>query len=263
MNILRTWLLWIYLVGAVHVHAQLCGEFVDSTGILYNIGALKSPSKDYVVTLSDMNYTIDFFINICMPVLTIQCNEKNVAGCQVWVPMDGSVNGSAVLGSATTLTMEDGKLKGVDGYGVTACFFGGTDNRSFEIDFICEPIVGDGLPIYIGESKADLHYNFTWPSIYGCPFGYHPPPPTPVPAPSNNETSSGLSTGSVLLIIFFVVVVVYVVGGILFNRLYRNATGINLIPNLEFWGSLPGLTKDGIMFVVSTIRGNPEAYQKI
>lgn len=42
---------------------------------------------------------------------------------------------------------------------------------------------------------------------------------------------------------FFVLLVVYLVAGILFMKYRRGATGKEVIPNLEFWSSLPGLIK--------------------
>ncbi|KAL4222547.1 hypothetical protein ACF0H5_018586 [Mactra antiquata] len=68
--------------------------------------------------------------------------------------------------------------------------------------------------------------------------------------PDNNKKH--ISTGSVLLIIFFVLITVYLVGGILFMKFFAGAQGVELIPNYEFWSSLPGYIKDGCMF---TCRG--------
>lgn len=45
-----------------------------------------------------------------------------------------------------------------------------------------------------------------------------------------------------------VIVVVYFVGGVLFMKFKREASGKDLIPNVEFWSSIPGLVKDGIKF---------------
>ncbi len=42
---------------------------------------------------------------------------------------------------------------------------------------------------------------------------------------------------------FFVLLTVYFVGGILFMKFGRNSTGIEMIPNLSFWKSLPGNIK--------------------
>ncbi len=42
---------------------------------------------------------------------------------------------------------------------------------------------------------------------------------------------------------FFVAVVVYFAGGIAYMRFKNHAEGLDMIPNLEFWASLPGLIK--------------------
>jgi hypothetical protein len=45
-----------------------------------------------------------------------------------------------------------------------------------------------------------------------------------------------------------VVLVIYLVAGILFMKYKRGATGKEVIPNVEFWSSLPGLIKVGGYF---------------
>jgi len=248
-------MLWLYLVNPIL--SQTCGEFVDSNGIKYNIGPLKNTAKDYNATYSNTEYNYDYFINICTPVLTTNCGS-NVGGCQVYTSKKDGKSTSVNIGSSS-LVLQDGKSKGVDGYGVTASFTGGSGGRSFEIDFPCEPNAGAGTPSFSGEAPS-LHYNFQWPSIYGCPVNYAPPSPGPSPSEGG---SSGLSGGSILLIILLVLVVVYIVGGILFNRFYRHESGVGLIPNLEFWSTLPGLVKDGVMFIVNKARGTSGSYQQV
>ncbi|XP_053373167.1 cation-dependent mannose-6-phosphate receptor-like [Mercenaria mercenaria] len=68
----------------------------------------------------------------------------------------------------------------------------------------------------------------------------------------NTPSNKKISTGSVLLIIFFVFLAIYFIAGILFLKSARGATGTELIPNYDFWTSLPGYIKDGVMF---TCRG--------
>ena len=36
---------------------------------------------------------------------------------------------------------------------------------------------------------------------------------------------------------------VYLVAGILFNKFHREQTGVDMVPNVDFWKSLPGLAK--------------------
>jgi hypothetical protein len=65
--------------------------------------------------------------------------------------------------------------------------------------------------------------------------------------------------------VFFCLLFVYVVGGFIFLKFVRKAEGIEAIPNYSFWGMLPGLIKDGIVFAVNKCRRNDDSsrYEKI
>ena len=64
----------------------------------------------------------------------------------------------------------------------------------------------------------------------------------------------GLSGGSIFLIILLVAVVLYLVGGVLFNKYRRGATGTDVLPNKAFWLDLPGLVAEGCRFSWHKIR---------
>jgi len=121
------------------------------------------------------------------------------------------------------------------------------DARLTEIDFVCDENAGTGSPSFLGESPTH-HYTFSWPTQYACPGG--------------GGGKKGLSVGSILLIILLCLVVVYIVAGILFNKFRRDLTGIELVPNVTFWTSIPGLVKDGVMFLVGKVRGR-SGYQSV
>jgi len=78
---------------------------------------------------------------------------------------------------------------------------------------------------------------------YGCPT-----------KPGSGLDGSGLSLGSILLITLLVIVVVYVVGGMAFQYRFREARGVDMVPNLEFWKTIPGLVKDGCIFTWAKIQ---------
>jgi len=67
--------------------------------------------------------------------------------------------------------------------------------------------------------------------------------------------SNGLSGGSVLLILLFVFFAVYLIGGVAFNKFRNEATGIDLVPNLEFWQTFPHLVKEGCLFTYGKVTG--------
>ena len=98
------------------------------------------------------------------------------------------------------------------------------------------------------------------------PHCYDPTAPTPpcLPHPrpaglqglraASPSSDSGLSAGDGLLIAFFVILAVYMIAGMLLN--YRaGATGVELVRNLSFWKSLPGLIKDGCRFAFVDLFG--------
>jgi len=52
----------------------------------------------------------------------------------------------------------------------------------------------------------------------------------------------------------------------LYKRAVLGASGIDLIPNISFWTTLPGLIKDGYLFFISPCIGSRseyDAYERI
>lgn len=78
-----------------------------------------------------------------------------------------------------------------------------------------------------------------------------------VVVPPADTGSSGLSGGSIFCIAFVVFLVVYCIGGAVFNTTTKGTTGVESIPNVELWRSLPGNVKAGIAFTKSKIAGTP------
>jgi len=218
-------------------------QFVDNQGNQYDLSPLQNNMNDYFQNFPTQKW--DVWINVCRATLTNLCGAGSAA-CQQWDP--NSPTGKATLGLQKTMVLSNiQKPSTKSPYGVTAQFTQGGDGRAFEIDFQCNPGGGIGIFGFLNEDPKK-HYNFAWPTEYACPL--------------NVNVSHGLTGGSILLIILLVLVVVYLVGGILFNKFKRQATGLELIPNFEFWASIPGLVKDGCQFVINkTIRRG--SYQQV
>ncbi|XP_011667137.2 uncharacterized protein LOC105439633 [Strongylocentrotus purpuratus] len=64
-----------------------------------------------------------------------------------------------------------------------------------------------------------------------------------------------ITVGGIVCIIFALLVLVYLIGGILYQKFRRGATGKELIPNYGFWSDFPALVKDGFMFPIELCRG--------
>ena len=65
------------------------------------------------------------------------------------------------------------------------------------------------------------------------------------------ESSSGLSVGTIFLIIILALVVLYFVIGIPICYFVLHKRGVEIIPFVSFWKELPGLVKDGFLFIIS------------
>lgn len=65
---------------------------------------------------------------------------------------------------------------------------------------------------------------------------------------------TGLSWGWFFLICISVALFLYLSIGIFYNFKKLGVTGIEAIPNVDFWRDVPGLTKDGIAFSITTIK---------
>ncbi|KAF5293750.1 hypothetical protein FQA39_LY03235 [Lamprigera yunnana] len=78
---------------------------------------------------------------------------------------------------------------------------------------------------------------------------------------------TGLSLGSALLILCATIFGVYFIGGALILHCLRGARGREMIPNIDFWTSIPGLVKDGLVFLLSgcnpSVISSAESYDRI
>lgn len=243
------WGVYCILVVALFVlesQSQPTCTYKDAKGNEYDFTALTNNEKDYHIPKgSATNVKWDIYLNMCRALVQDICASGS-AGCQQWDPSKG-VGGRASMGAYAGSTYAATPSKtGTDGYGVTIQYINGDGNRQFEIDLTCDYKTDIGAPVFT-EENPKLHYNFQWATKYACPKGS-----------SGGGGGGGLSGGSIFLIILLVGGVVYLVGGILFNKFKRQATGVEIIPNVGFWTSLPGLIKDGVMFIVHKItrRGN-------
>jgi len=66
---------------------------------------------------------------------------------------------------------------------------------------------------------------------------------------SSTPSASKLSGGTFFCIFLLIIIVLYIVAGILYNKFRKHQEGLHLLPNFEFWRIVPGLIKDGALFV--------------
>lgn len=75
--------------------------------------------------------------------------------------------------------------------------------------------------------------------------------------------SRHVALGVLRVTAFFVFCPIYFGGGAFYNFKVKGKRGAEMVPNLEFWQSLPGLVKDGCKFswaqtqvFIAKLRGN-------
>eukprot|EP01092_Planopodium_desertum_P014843 TRINITY_DN760_c0_g2_i1.p1 TRINITY_DN760_c0_g2~~TRINITY_DN760_c0_g2_i1.p1 ORF type:complete len:267 (-),score=85.03 TRINITY_DN760_c0_g2_i1:60-860(-) len=236
----------------------------------YNFNALRNggqSSGDWFLP-SNANQDWDIFVNFCGGVNAAFCGT-DCAACQVW---DYS-NGFACLGKWSTMTWSvvSGKL--------VAKFPGGAGGRNMKTTFTCVSGGGNGAPKYTNEAPP-LEYNFDWSTASACPSttggsttgtvsssttggdtsGDTTTGDTTGSASSGEHKKGKLTGGDIFLIIFFVGFGVYFIVGIIVKKAVFKAEGKDILPNSGFWTGLPGLIKDGFMFIVNkTCRRNYSA----
>lgn len=119
----------------------------------------------------------------------------------------------------------------------------GESNRMLDIQFSCDPKNPVPSNSAITVKNNGLNYDIVFPTCYACEKG----------CPGGEKPKSGNGFFGIFFIIFVIVFSVYCVGGVIFNIYKNEKKGLEAIPNRDFWGALPGYTKDGIVYSTTTI----------
>jgi len=229
----------IFLLGLIITQTlALCGIETKSGKI--DLGGLTNGQTDYFIKRNTYpNQGWDLFINACRGVVTTVCGA-DVACCQQWDAT--SPTGHASMGKFSSVTYA-ALQSGAEG--VVGTYTGGDGGRNMEIDFACDKNAGTGSPKFAGESPQ-LHYNFVWATSHAC---------VKHGGGGGSSSKKGLSGGSIFLILVLVLVVVYFSAGIAFKKFRLHSEGRDILPNVDFWTSLPGLVIDGFKFLINKARG--------
>ncbi|XP_052096026.1 cation-dependent mannose-6-phosphate receptor-like [Mytilus californianus] len=220
-----------------------CSCRTESSNFVFNLKPLSQPNNPSLVA-TDSKGGYKYIYNPCDPMTVCKTGggEKDIAVCQ------------QSIGTTTTYYCA-GKESG-------SIFQGDLQAGSLSMKFQCtaddaqktirtttiQVVCGDGNTLEFVKDSS-------------------PKPPKPQPEgiyvlklttqhACVKGGSGGLSTGSVILLIFFILLIIYLVGGILFMKFMRGASGIEMVPNLELWKGLPSLIKDGFVFVSKGCKAN-------
>lgn len=212
--------------------------FNDSSGIL-DVSSLSNtdgtPRFKDVVGSDNRTYSY----NPCGPFALGNCSDAAV--CQV--SRDGRT--STQTGDAGTA-----RWLVLDNYTVTIFYEhldqgpSPTDRQNF-VTYLCDPTADSATMTMTGGDGTQVYY-FTVVSKCACPNGC-----------SGNPSGPGkLSGGSVLLIIFVVLVALYLLGGAAYKRTRYGSAGLGMVPNIDFWRSIPVMIKDGCLFLTCQLKPN-------
>ncbi|KAK7465960.1 hypothetical protein BaRGS_00037498 [Batillaria attramentaria] len=137
-----------------------------------------------------------------------------------------------------------------DGTNAVVFYESDTDTiRQSFVTYICDREADPPTLRALGETDpGSATYYFEVRSKCGCLNG----------CGGGNTADEGLSPGSILLIVVFVLVFVYLAGGMVFKRTQRQATGAEMVPNIEIWRAVPGLVWAGCGFTFGKLRGGPK-----
>jgi len=237
--------LFVFLLLLVLAYAQYdCKPSVN--GKKYDFTGLQA-SVDYTIGRAATKQNWDVLLNLCTAVTNKAC-KPGIAICQVWdynCPSPGC--GSASLGGVTSESWVFANNQ------VVAKFGGGDDGRNSEIRFTCDPN-NNNDPTYLNEMPTK-EYNLEWVTKYGCPVG------SSDSGSSTGGSGGGMDGGWVFVIIVLVGFSVYFIVGLIIKKVKFDAHGTDLIPNRDFWCGLPGLMKDGALFLVNkTCRRGSQSY---
>jgi len=256
-------LLLLVLIGtSTLVLSQLsaCSGTVTGGGktAKYDLTGLYNALKGAVQSTTDDKRNTYYYI----PCKTIADSEPNCKGfaydsqpaiCQKDGRTPPGWHGLGTLNSTTFGLRPNGNAEG----GFMLSFPQGGEPspppaRKTDIEFICNPSGSEGSLEPAANPESPTHdYHLQWTTVFACPS-------------SDGDGGDGgggdgggskLSGGWIFIIILAGSAFIYLVAGVAVKKFVFHAEGIELIPNAMFWIALPGLVKDGNLFVIHKILG--------
>ena len=118
--------------------------------------------------------------------------------------------------------------------------------RETTIVLKCDRTIQNYTQVKVTEPEP-CHYQISFSSKYACPDG----------------REGEFEGGWIFVIIVLVGLALYFIIGIIIKIAVFKASGKDIIPNTEFWVELPGLIKDGIVFLFNKITCRGGSYSKV
>lgn len=127
------------------------------------------------------------------------------------------------LGTGVVMTMRNAKCNFME--------------RLVKVTFICDKTVTTPSTMDVAEQPTCV-FTITIRAKQACP----------ITGDGGGNGGTSMSGGTVFVIILVVIVAVYIIGGVIFNRIKRQETGLALLPNSNFWSSVFAFFIQGCKF---------------
>jgi|EP01043_Picozoa_sp_COSAG02_P037149 hypothetical protein len=133
------------------------------------------------------------------------------------------------------MNLADGSTYQFSARDETLTFLYGYSGNQLTVTLECSFGAGKGTPGAVTGTAPN--FNVMWKTNYACEGGA-----------AKGGSEGGGAWGMMFLIFFFLGSGMYVGGGAYYNNQTKNAVGVQALPHLEFWSTIPGLVKDGVTF---------------
>jgi len=229
-------------------NAQAAGPCVGTVkGKSYDFTTLMNNAVDYQIQNMQVANPYMIRINMCRALVNLGTPAciAGSAGCQLWDWPTPSHKASLGLSNSMVVdTLQDGGTH----KGYTLKFTGGVSYNGgpaqMQINLLCDKSAGVGTPTVTSTANSD--FKFDWKTSVACSGG-----------------GGGITGGEVFLIILFCGAALYVIVGVIVNRFVRHMNGIEMLPNVAFWGGVFGLIKDGGRFIMLKTCRRGATYQQV
>jgi len=233
----------IYFFNASDLQANKCS--VSSGGKKIDLSKLTKKNDQYTVVDSSTGYW-KFWFNYCALTSTKVCWFSTPAFFTVGDDDEDCYDLGQLSSMKITQLDANNFAKGARVSYKTDNWCGQTSILGIEIDTQCDQSVEWKFVSAEAYAKGTCTMSVVTKSKYACAVADS--------SGSGSGTgeitpeSGGISGGTIFLIILLCLIFVYIVGGMAYNFKIRQIRGIEMIPNLEIWKTIPGLVKDGAVW---------------
>eukprot|EP00010_Vexillifera_abyssalis_P001476 CAMPEP_0201560150 /NCGR_PEP_ID=MMETSP0173_2-20130828/78118_1 /ASSEMBLY_ACC=CAM_ASM_000268 /TAXON_ID=218659 /ORGANISM="Vexillifera sp., Strain DIVA3 564/2" /LENGTH=243 /DNA_ID=CAMNT_0047974587 /DNA_START=1855 /DNA_END=2587 /DNA_ORIENTATION=- len=229
----------------------------DVNGVSYpDLGKLTKADGDYTDIGQD---GATWVWNFCKAETTTDCGETGTVVCQNnsgAIRSCGTLAGQTITAGTTgaTPTPSDPTDGVTFYYGKGRSSSGCGRDRETTIYVTCDP--NQATPTVVTKPNevpaGTCQYYITMSAAAACKGGSG----KPTGDKSSSDSPGGLSGGSIFLITISCCFVAYMLAGMGWKYHKYQATGVEMVPNIDFWREFPGLVKEGAMWTWGKITGN-------